>query len=78
MGVTAKTCDAKLLVCRVVGEGGTATPTKAGLGATDGLVVLEVAVGEGVDKGRVGAEAGADELGGIGSRVWGEVLRTMG
>ena len=58
MGVAAETSDAKLLVCcSGVVEGGATAAAETSLCTTDGLVVLEVAVCEGVDEGRVRAKA---------------------
>ena len=73
VGVTSETCDAGLLLLDVLIDGSAATPTETGLCATDGFMVLEVAVGEGVDEGGIGTKTGADELGRVGGGVDGEV-----
>lgn len=76
--VTTKTSNALLFLLKVLVNCRATAATKTSFCATDGFVIFEVTIGEGADESSVGAEAGADELGGIGSRVWGEVLRTMG
>ena len=78
MRVTTKASNALLFLVEVLVNCGATAATKTSFCATDGFVILEVAIGEGADESSVGAEAGTDELGGIGSSLWSEVLRALG
>ncbi len=62
MRVTAKTGDALLFFLETVVNCGATATTKTGLCSTEGFMILEVTICEGVDESSVCAEAGTDEL----------------
>lgn len=75
--VTAKTGDAFLFLFETLVKCGTTAAAKTSFCAADGFMIFEVAIGEGADESSVCAKAGTDELGGIGSGLWGEVLGAL-
>ena len=62
VGIASEIGDAVLLLLGGLVKASATTPAEASLCTTDGFVILEVAVGEGVDERGIGAEARACEL----------------